>query len=74
MCNHLYVPLEQQSDYFLLKIENVNLKFQEKIRNKNMNDSGIFPLETAAWWVDDKTIKETELKRSCCYRSLENTA
>lgn len=65
---------EQWSDYFLQKIENVNLKLRKKIRNKNMNEFEIFPLETAAWWVHDNTIKETELKRSCRYRSLENTA
>lgn len=48
MCNYLYVPLEQWSDYFLQKIENVYLNLRKKIKNKKMNEFGIFPLETAA--------------------------
>lgn len=35
-----------------------------------MNESGTFPHERVAWWVDDNTVQETELKMFCGYLGL----
>lgn len=73
-----YVPLEQWSEYILQQVENVNLKLRKKIKNKNVDEFGIFPHRRIDWCVNDNTVREIELKTPVAIRvyvyGVESTA
>lgn len=56
----------------------MNLKLRKKIKNKNVDEFGIFPHRRIDWCVNDNTVREIELKSPVAIRvyvyGVESTA